>query len=109
MSWYPFKNGKSINTVGSECGTIILDEEHEYGARITIEENSSLAPFSITLGIYEVMFHTDFANDLNVAKSKYNLFKQQVELILTHLSIEETKRQYDWRPKYNRMLDQLIE
>ncbi|MAW97055.1 MULTISPECIES: hypothetical protein [unclassified Leeuwenhoekiella] len=57
--WNPFDQGNSIGTIGSEDGKILKDEENSFGARITLEENGSIAPFSITIGIYGLMFHTD--------------------------------------------------
>lgn len=108
MSWYPYNKGKTISTKGSENGKIVLDEEHIDGARISLEENSFNAPYAITLGIYGVMFHTDFFSELEESKSKYNLLKKKVELLLQHLSIEEKDRKDNWRLIYNEMLDNLI-
>ena len=61
-----------------------------------------------TLGIYGVMFHTDFFSDLEESKSKYNLLKEKIELLLRHLSIEEKDRKDNWRSTYNNMLDNLV-
>jgi hypothetical protein len=58
--WKPFNEGRTIGTIGSERGTILLDDEHSGGARITIEEGGHIAPFSITCGIYGWMVHTRF-------------------------------------------------
>lgn len=38
--WYSFDNGSTIGTDGSENGVIIKDEEHELGARITLEKDT---------------------------------------------------------------------
>jgi len=48
MSWYAFDNEKSIGQRGSESGTIIRDEEHGDGARITLEGDGQTAPFWAT-------------------------------------------------------------
>jgi hypothetical protein len=45
---------------GSEIGTIIRDEEHASGARITLERDTPTAPFAITCGVYGWMVHTRF-------------------------------------------------
>ena len=58
--WYAFDSGNSIGQRGSESGTIIRDEEHGDGARITLERDGQTAPFSITCGIYGWMVHTRF-------------------------------------------------
>ena len=45
--WRPFESGSSIGATGSEGGKILLDEEHDAGARITLEQGPKI-PFSIT-------------------------------------------------------------
>lgn len=108
MSWIPFDNGKTIGSKGSEGGTILLEEEHSHGARICLEENCFSAPYAITLGVYGVMFHTDFHSDLKLSKSKYDLLKIKIELLINHISIDEEKRNEDWKKTFNDMLDNLI-
>ena len=60
MTWHPFANGSSLGERGSEDGTIVLDEEHSDGARITLEQGGHVAPWSITCGVYGSMVHTRF-------------------------------------------------
>lgn len=59
-TWIRFDEGKSIGQIGSEGGKILKDEENTFGARVTLEGKGDIAPFSITIGIYGVMFHTEF-------------------------------------------------
>jgi len=47
---HPFENGRSVGTTASEGGQILLDEEHDAGARMTLERGEQI-PFSITCGI----------------------------------------------------------
>jgi uncharacterized membrane protein len=56
--WHPFDDGGTIGTLGSESGTILRDDEHEGGARITLERDGCSAPFAITCGVYGSMVHT---------------------------------------------------
>jgi hypothetical protein len=58
--WQSFDSGGTIGKVGSEIGTIIRDEEHASGARITLERDTPTAPFAITCGVYGWMVHTRF-------------------------------------------------
>ena len=58
--WGSFDAGHTIGAFGSEGGTILLDEEHADGARITIERGGQTAPFAITCGVYGSMVHTRF-------------------------------------------------
>jgi len=80
--WIPFDNGASIGTTGSENGTIIKDEEHPQGARITLEKNGH-TPYSITCGIYGSMCHTAFAGDFDKAAELYEAMKQEIDRFLS--------------------------
>lgn len=92
--WNKFENGKTIASSGSESGIIINDEEHESGARITLEKNTTVAPFSITCGIYGSFFHTLFLSTEDKAKVKYSEMKTDIASALEReLSDEEY---YEW-------------
>jgi hypothetical protein len=61
MEWRPVDNGATVGQRGSEDGIILVDDEHEAGARITLERDcSNGVPFAITCGIYGWFFHTRF-------------------------------------------------
>lgn len=82
MDWYPFDDGKTIGTTGSERGRILLDEEHPAGARITLERDGH-TPFGITCGIYGCFMHTAFASTEGEAMTKYEAMKARLgELVL---------------------------
>jgi hypothetical protein len=69
MGWQPVDNGGTIGQRGSEDGKILLDQEHELGARITLERNCSHGiPFAVTCGIYGWFFHTRFIGSENEAE-----------------------------------------
>ncbi|MDJ1139162.1 hypothetical protein QNI24_02815 [Marinicella sp. X102] len=55
---------KGENRIGSEGGEIINDYEHSLGARVTLEKNGDVAPFSITVGVYGSFFHTVYMGSL---------------------------------------------
>jgi len=75
QAWYSFDQGATLGGKGSENGTILLDEEHVDGARITLEENG-YQPYAITCGIYGMLFVlTTFASTLTEAKEKYEHMK----------------------------------
>jgi hypothetical protein len=80
--WQPFDEGKSIGLRGSEDGCIIQDEEHQEGARITIEHDGRIAPFSITCGIYGWMAHTRFFSDEETTMQEYEKMKISLDEIL---------------------------
>ena len=81
--WSAFvdENGAPAVT-GSEGGTIVLDEEHGLGARITLEKDGAIAPFAITCGIYGWMVHTRFFSSLDEATHAYEAMKPELATIL---------------------------
>ena len=83
-SWYPFDGGGSVGTAGAEAGTVMLDDEHELGARITLERDGATAPFAITCGIYGWMMHTRFFGAEADARSAYDAMQQALgDVVLT--------------------------
>lgn len=63
------------------------DEEHDDGARITLEEDGEAAPWSITCGVYGWMVHTRFFSRRTDADSAFDLMKPDLDRIL-----QEAKR-----------------
>jgi hypothetical protein len=99
MGWVTFGNSKTIGTMGSEKGVIIEDIEHIGGARITLERDSDIAPFAITLGIYGLMFHTHFSGNEQEAKAYLENKKAQISEVLVHLQIDEPDQTIAWGEK----------
>ncbi|MBI5155307.1 hypothetical protein HZA57_08725 [Candidatus Poribacteria bacterium] len=81
MTWRPFEGGRTIGTLGCEGGVILLDEEHNLGARITLER-TSCCPYSITCGIYGSLTHTAFASTEEEANTKYTDMKERLETLV---------------------------
>lgn len=82
MDWHTFENGNSIGQHGSESGTIVRDEEHKNGARITLERDCHTAPFAITCGIYGWMVHTRFFGFESEAQFAFEDMKEALARIL---------------------------
>lgn len=82
INWHEFDAGFSIGTSGSDVGIIVRDEEHTDGARITLEEDGSFAPFSITCNIYGWMFHTRYFSDEDEAIREFDRMKIDLDEIL---------------------------
>jgi hypothetical protein len=78
----PFDDGRALGTAGSESGTIARDEEHDGGARITLERDAASAPFAITCGIYGCMAHTRFFSNEVEAVTAFEEMKHGLERIL---------------------------
>lgn len=83
LGWYPFDDGGTIGKQGTEHGAVIRDEEHVDGARITLEQNTVHAPYAITCGIYDWMFHTRFFADEATALAALEEMKIAISHILS--------------------------
>ena len=88
-NWSDYDEGYSIGTVGASGGAIVRDEEHETGARITLEEESSFAPFAVTCGIYGWMFHTRYFADESEAGVEFDRMKNDLSDILETIAADE--------------------
>jgi hypothetical protein len=82
MPWGLFDNGATIGQRGSENGFILTDEEHDLGARITLEREADNAPFAITCGIYGWMFHTRWFGSEADASAEFERMKSGLGAIL---------------------------
>lgn len=81
-AWTPFEDGTTIGIKGTEGGTVIADEQHDGGARITLERDCLRAPFAITCVIYGWAYHTRFLADDATAKQAYTDMKTGLEGIV---------------------------
>ncbi|MBC7813494.1 MAG: hypothetical protein H7175_20205 [Burkholderiales bacterium] len=84
-TWQPFEDGHTIGRTGNEGGSILQDEEHLAGARITLEKDTTLAPYAITCGVYGWMVHTRFLADEETAEHAYAEMRRALVDILAHL------------------------
>ena len=83
MSWTSLDD--EIGGTGSEGGTILLDDEHADGARITLEEGGAIAPFAITCGIYGWMMHTRFFSSREEGVLEFGRMKAALDEILARI------------------------
>ncbi len=81
-SWHAFEDGNTLGQPGSEEGTIARDEEHDLGARITLERDARVAPFAITCGIYGWMVHTRFFDAEVEAEAEYGQMRSAIAALL---------------------------
>ena len=106
--WHKFQGGQTIGKRGSENGTILVDEEHLRGARITLEQECGAIPFAITLGIYGSLFHTHFENDLEKSNEYFQKSKYLIKEILELHNTPERERDESWRTHLNLSITQLV-
>lgn len=82
FSWDPYENGGTLGQKGSEEGTMVRDEEHSLGARISLERDCRVAPFAITCGIYGWMLHTRYFSSEDKAETEYECMKNALAALL---------------------------
>ena len=73
--WASFDDGATLGQAGSEGGVVLRDEEHPLGARITLEQGGTIAPFSITCGVYGLLMHTRFFEAQAEGEREYDAMK----------------------------------
>ncbi len=81
-TWHAFDGGATLGQQGAEEGIILQDEAHQEDARITLERDGHVAPFSITCGINGLFVHTAFASDEADALQKYAAMKERIDGII---------------------------
>lgn len=109
MHWYHFNHKKTIGKRGSEEGIIVSDVEYNHAARITIEQDGITAPFSVTLGIYDVMMHTDFFSTYAQAQSYQERIMKNIERIVALLEVDETDRDAQWQQSLNEEINHITQ
>lgn len=107
--WTKFDKGFSIGTFGSEGGKIIEDVECVDGARVTIEKDGGIAPYSVTLGIYGLMFHTHFNSTDVEAKEFMDFAMKKIDEIFALCETSESERDTKWHDKHNYLISELGE
>ncbi len=85
MAWERFEQGTTIGQRGSENGIIVRDDEYQQQARITLERNGMIAPFTITCGIYGWMFHTCFFATQVQADTAYDQMRDALVAIVERI------------------------
>ena len=78
---YVNENG-APDTIGTDGGIIVADEEHELGARLTLERTIDCRAFSITSGIYGWMVHTCRYPSLEPARAAFDAMKLELNAIV---------------------------
>lgn len=88
MGWQAFDGGATVGQHGSEDGVILRDEDHESGARITLERDCSHGiPFAITCGIYGWFFHTRLIG--SQAEADYLAMRDGLTVILDAIPLAD--------------------
>jgi len=82
-----WKNLYEADSIGSEGGIILVDEEYKEACRITLERCERYC--AVTCGVYGAMFHTAFS-DIDKGQELYGAMKQDLqEFIDRDTTLEE--------------------
>jgi hypothetical protein len=81
-AWTAFEDGASIGQPGTEGGVIVRDDDHPWGARITLERSADAVAFAITCGIYGWMMHSRWLPTLEQAESEFAQMRDAISAIL---------------------------
>jgi hypothetical protein len=95
--WSPVDNGATLGTSGSESGLILLDEEYDEAARITLERDAAVAPFAITCGVYARLMHTRFFHAEDEARREYAAMKLTLQEIVDGFDSGDPQRTHSAR------------
>ena len=87
MSWSSIILEHGAPEIGTEGGTIVLDDVHDIGARITLERLAGDTNFAITCGIYGWMVHTRFFGNEHDALLAFDLMKFDLDAILQNIPL----------------------
>jgi len=58
--WRPVEEGRTLGLGGTEGGTIVRDEEHPAGLRLTLEEEPARSFYALTCGVSGWLVHSRF-------------------------------------------------
>lgn len=89
FEWQPYEGGHSIGGHGPQDGTIMRDEEHPRGARLTLERDSPDAPYAITALVYGLGDHVRFIADEPTAQHACDEMRAALGAILALLPLED--------------------
>ncbi len=84
--WTIYNHGRTIGSVSTEGGLILSDEEN-HGARITLKRSKRFV--SVSLNIYGWMEHTRFFNNDADAMREYRAMKPAAITVLEIIDTEE--------------------
>jgi hypothetical protein len=72
----------------TEGGTVVADETHAYGARITLEQGEN-GGFAITCGIYGWMMHTRYFAGECEARQAFDDMKRDLDAIILEIPLKD--------------------
>ena len=108
MGWAPLASEREIGRRGTEGGVVVHDEEHPGGARITLERDCTIAPWTITCGMYGWFFHTRFIGVECVAVNEYNAMREGLVDLLALLPDTDDPKLEEKMAAVGRAVEQFV-
>jgi hypothetical protein len=105
--WHDFDKKETIGRTGAEGGIIIADLENIHGARITVERDSAAAPWSITFGIYGLLFHTHFKSHPDEVTQSLHWLQTTINKVFGMYELPEDQRDDNWYHEHDRLVHEL--
>jgi hypothetical protein len=87
--WQSFESGATLGMPGRNGGTIVRDEEHPDGARLTLERDIELVPYAITASVYGFGDHIRFIADEPTAQHAFDEMRPALSEILSLVPLED--------------------
>jgi hypothetical protein len=81
--WSAYKTGQSAGRASAGGDTVLRDEEHTSGARVTLKRGGSY--ISVTCNVYGWMNHTRFFESVPEAQREYALMKSSLGNIVENI------------------------
>ncbi len=87
--WQAYEAGNTLGLTGVQGGTIMRDDAHEDGARITLERGCLRAPYAIISSLYGMGDHTRFIADEPTANHAFDQMRAALTDILMRMPAED--------------------
>ena len=84
-SWRPAEGGSTLGLEGAEGGTIVRDEEHPAGLRLTLEEDPSRSFHALTCGVSGWLVHRRYFGSEPEALAAWDEMKPALEALALQL------------------------
>lgn len=85
-NWLSYDDGRSIGRISSEGGMILLDDEHQSGARITLKRGDKYV--SVSCNIYNWIDHTRFFGTVTDAEREYKSMKSALGEVVNMIALD---------------------
>ncbi len=109
MAWKEFQGGTPLCGHDAEGVTIVLDEDHVGGARITLVKGSGPIPFAINCGICGCFVHTAYASTRAEAEGRFRDMRDGLDAILASMATIDPAGADRRMPDVDRRITEIVD